>query len=250
MVLVELPVMRPARFAIVNHHTYYGSPSFSTTSYAADLEARLLHFTRQLEPSNSAARIYWGLRNVSILKTTASSTDSNSSRGLHFSDRCELLEREVQQLLHRSLRESSPEIDKHSLIFTLFARASLIYIYSALRDLLMNVKMFQELGNMLEESMDIGDYDLNILLGTFPDLMLWVLFLGGSVAGLSHKVWFAKTAARILRVFKIEDNMIKGSAAAFLWPEKRENYDDSAPYGTASVDLRGPEFRTPEVPLP
>lgn len=232
MVLLEPPVLHPSRFVAANYYTYFGRPSTSTTVYATNLKARFLHFTRHLQSSDDAARIFWGLRNVSILKTTASSTDSASARDMHFSDRCELLEREVQQLLHRALRDSNAEPEKSNLIFTLFARASLLYIYSMLRDLLMNVKMFEELGNILEESMDIDDKDLNLLLGTFPDLMLWMLFLGGGMAALSRKIWYAKTAGRILRVWKVEDNMIKGAATAFLWPEGRENYDDSLPSST------------------
>ncbi|KFY02862.1 hypothetical protein O988_01861 [Pseudogymnoascus sp. VKM F-3808] len=249
IVLVEPPIFNPARFASANHHAYYGPPSLSTSLYAADLNARLFNFTHQLVLCNDVARIYWGLRNLSILKATANSTDSTSSHGLQFSDRCELLEREVQQLLHSSLRESGPEIDNHNLIFTFFARASLLYIYSALRDLLMNVKMFQEVGNQLQDSLDMNDSDLDIFLGTFPDLMLWVLFLGGSVVDFPQKIWFSKTAARVLRACKVEDNNVKRAAVAFLWPEDRENYNDSAPHDTLIVDLHGPGFKTPGIPL-
>lgn len=40
-----------------------------------------------------------------------------------------------------------------------------------------------------------------MLLATFPDLMIWVMFLAGSVAGEQRqKVWFAGCVARVLAV--------------------------------------------------
>jgi hypothetical protein len=113
----------------------------------------------------------------------------------------------------------------------------------------MNVKMFQEVGNQLQNSMNMNNCDLDIFLGTFPDLMLWVLFLGGSVADFPQRIWFSKRAARVLRACKVEDNDIKRAAVAFLWPEDRENYNDSAPHDTLIVDLHGPGFKTPGIPL-
>jgi hypothetical protein len=113
----------------------------------------------------------------------------------------------------------------------------------------MNMKIFQEVGNMLEKSMDIGDRDLNILLSTFPDLMLWVLFLGGSAAVLPRKVWFAKMVTRILMVCETEDNMIKDAANAFLWPEGRENYNGCTSHDLVSADVPGPELWVPGVPI-
>jgi hypothetical protein len=42
---------------------------------------------------------------------------------------------------------------------------------------------------------------LNMLLATFPDLMIWVMFLAGSVAGEQRqKIWFAGCVARVLAV--------------------------------------------------
>ena len=128
----------------------------------------------------------------------------------------------MQDLLHRHLHTSDRGSKIYILIFALFARASLIYINAALRELLVNVKLFQEISNMIEQSMDIGDRDLDILLRTFPDLMLWVLFWGGSAAILPRKTWFAEMAARILVAGKTEDTIIRDAASAFLWPEGRE----------------------------
>ena len=90
---------------------------------------------------------------------------------------------------------------------------------------------------MIELSMDIGDRDLDILLKTFPDLMLWVLFWGRSAAILPRKTWFAKMAARILVAGKTEDNIIRDAASAFLWPEGRENYNGSTSHNSVKMDF-------------
>jgi hypothetical protein len=246
MALVEPPILQHERLGTVNEYVYYGPPSFSTISYAMDLKARLLHFTNHQQSSDDVARIYWGLRNISVVATTAFQTDSLSD--ICFSDRCEVLERAVQELLHRSLRESSRKSDNRDLIFALFARACLIYIYSALRELLTNVKIFQEIGNRMGVGLDIGDHDLNDLLSAFPDLMLWVLCLGRGVV-LSSKVSFAEMTTRILKAKETEDRMTKDLATAFLWPEGRKNYDGSTFGDVGSDDVSSPEPWVVDVSL-
>jgi hypothetical protein len=123
------------------------------------------------------------------------------------------------------------------LIFTLFARASLIYICSTLRELLMGAKIFQEVGNTLKESMDLGDNDLSILLSEFPDLLLWVLSLGERSVSLSHKVWFADMATRVMMVCQRQDDVAEDAARDFLWPEGRKNYDGCTLRDSASAGL-------------
>lgn len=89
-----------------------------------------------------------------------------------------------------------------------------------------------------------------MLLATFPDLMVWVMFLAGSVAGEQRqKVWFAGCVARVLAVKErsmgvgagrmgggngrgglarlgvlseeVEDRSeVQRAATRFLWPEE------------------------------
>lgn len=114
-----------------------------------------------------------------------------------------------------------------NLILRLFANTALIYVGVTLRDVVES-ELHRNLAQRLELGMDIDDSELNILLGTFPDLMLWVLFIGGGAVRMRSKVWFARTAARILRIQKVSElDGIKEAASRFLWPEGRENYDPS-----------------------
>lgn len=60
----------------------------------------------------------------------------------------------------------------------------------------------------------------NLLLGTFQDLMVWVMFLGGSVAAPREKIVLAKMVSRILLVNRCESEAgILEASQRFLWPE-------------------------------
>lgn len=223
-------------------NAYYGPPSLSTTSYAQAFCTRLVNFTSQQEPSDLVAKILWGLRNLSILKETANVAESLSYESISFSDRVELIERETEKLLHGTLQKSepghAPKKPSPSLIFTLFSYATLIYINTVFRELVPSFITFI-LAHRLELGMDLEDAELNILLGTFPELMLWMLFLGGGAAQSKSKIWFAKTASKILRVQKLEEEPgITVASTSFLWPEGgRENYDDTTGHDLEMTDL-------------
>jgi hypothetical protein len=238
---LERPLFCPPQMIEPDLNAYYGPPSLSTASYALGFCTRLVNFTGQQEPSELAAKILWGLRNISVLKETANVAESLSYESISFSDRVELIERETQKLLHDTLQINepgyAPKQPNPSLIFTLFTYATLIYINSVFRDLVPSF-ITVVLANRLEIGMDLEDAELNILLGTFPELMLWTLFIGGGAARPKSKVWFAKIASKILRVQKLEEE--KGITAAstfFLWPEGRENYDDSTGDDFEMTDL-------------
>lgn len=212
-------------------NAYYGPPSLSTTLYALAFCTRLVNFTGQQKPSELAAEILWGLRNLSVLKETANAAESLSCESISYSDRVELIERETEKLLHDNLQINdagyAPKKHNSGLIFSLFAYATLIYINSVFRELVPSF-ITTVLAHRLELGMDLEDAELNILLGTFPELMLWILFTGGGAARPKSKVWFARTASKILRVQKLEEEVgITAASTSLLWPEGRENYDDS-----------------------
>jgi hypothetical protein len=238
---LELPLFSPPQMIEPDLNAYYGPPSLSTTSYALAFCTRLVNFTGQQEPSELAANILWGLRNLSVLKETANVGESLSYESMSYSDRVEVIERETQNLLHGTLQTNesvySSKKPSQSLIFTLFAYAALIHINTVFRDLVPSF-ITSILAHRLELGMDLEDAELNILLGTFPELMLWMLFLGGGAAWPKSKIWFAKTASKILRLKKLEEETgITAASTSFLWPEGRENYDDTTGYDLEMTDL-------------
>jgi hypothetical protein len=69
--------------------------------------------------------------------------------------------------------------------------------------------------------------NLNVLLATFPELMLWILFLGGKVAETARKPYFARQASMILLMKRIEDQQgILKASQDFLWPERSPIEED------------------------
>ena len=69
--------------------------------------------------------------------------------------------------------------------------------------------------------------NLNVLLATFPELMLWILFLGGQVAETARKPYFARQASKILLMKRIENQQdILKASQRFLWPERSPIEED------------------------
>jgi len=66
--------------------------------------------------------------------------------------------------------------------------------------------------------------DLNVLLATFQDLLLWQMFICGRVADSRDRSFFAQQATKILMVRKLENKTsILVAAEGLLWPERLVN---------------------------
>lgn len=63
--------------------------------------------------------------------------------------------------------------------------------------------------------------EINELLATFQDLLLWQMFTCGRVADPRDRPFFAAQATKILMVRKVEREVeVVAAADAFLWPER------------------------------
>lgn len=82
----------------------------------------------------------------------------------------------------------------------------------------MNAMLAARIKGALETSPDV-----NVLLATFQDLLLWQMFICGRVADARDRPFFAKEATKILMVRKLEDQTdIVAASEGFLWPERVE----------------------------
>ena len=108
-------------------------------------------------------------------------------------------------------------------LLRMFAWASLIYLYANLRDAPKGMPLYGRLAERIRVEMD-ECHELKVIYETFPDLMLWILFLAGRVRASSPthtsqerqlKFWPLK------RVFEEID--IKVASQTFLWPIERAN---------------------------
>ena len=181
--------------------------------------ARLLNFTDWQDLSDVAVNVYWGLRNVTELlddfKTgTEKGIPDAHDDDVQFSDRVEVLERAAYPLWDSDMKDPS------TLVFRLFGSATLIYIYTVLRELPPELRIMKLVAMRMKDQMERAQ-NLNVLLATFPELMLWILFLGGQVAETARKPFFARQASKILLMKRMEDQQqILKASQDFLWPER------------------------------
>ena len=210
------PVLQPTVSFDLNE--YFGPPSTATASYIKTFKLRLYNFTGS-PLSEDAANVLWGLRNVSAtlgaIHAGTESPDRAIPEDIHFSDRVEVLERLVLKLWY----VEDPDDEQHA-IFRSFGWASLIYIYTILRELPPELGMNPMLAGRIKAALESSP-DLNVLLATFQDLLLWQMFVCGRVADSRDRPFFASQASKILMIRKIEgEDDILTASDGFLWPEK------------------------------
>jgi hypothetical protein len=233
--------LRPIALLRGPNPSFYFPFSPMTHQLARELGTRFLNFTGATKLSEQVALVFWGLRSLSEtlerIRQGKESPDAERAEDLMFTDRVEVLERALHPLWFRDSSTNSPNWSgiatpqtlspavsfapaQHPL-FRLFGLACLIYVYSFLREL----PQLQMLGLVSTRIFDtlalISDSDTNELLATFPDLMLWVLFTAGKVAGPREKGGFARLVAKILIIRGVEEEAgVQSAASKFLWPDR------------------------------
>ncbi|KAL2074900.1 hypothetical protein VTL71DRAFT_8680 [Oculimacula yallundae] len=214
------PIIEPALdLSLSNLVLIFDRPSTATESYAKIFSNRLYNFTGS-SLSDLAGTVLWGLRNVSerleAIHEGTETLDTPRATDIQYTDRVEALER----LVHRLWYVEDPANPQHP-IFRTFGWACLIYIYTILRELPVELGMNTMLATRVKVALESCG-ELNILLATFQDLLLWQMFLCGRVADPRDRPFFAQQATKILIVRRTEspDGIIAASKE-FLWPERR-----------------------------
>jgi hypothetical protein len=214
---------------------YFGPPSPATSSYARNFSTRLFNFSDSSALSQRAHTLFWGLRNLSLLlediRVGRASPDTTNAEDLQFTDRVEVLERlthslwyhesSIPQPLPLTTSPTATTTIATTTVFALLGHATLIYIYTVLRQLPRELGMLKLVAGrivFLLEHMSVGQQ--NVLFATFHDLMVWVMFIGGSVAAPREKIVLARLVSRILLVKGCEsEEGIREASQRFLWPE-------------------------------
>jgi hypothetical protein len=165
---------------------------------------------------NIAMRVFWGLRNLTILGKTLDKPDVEDEDRFHFSASIETLMHNICALLE--FRSPDTYEAQSSKLIDIFAYGSLIYLFSRIRGLPINMSMFHMFAERLKRAMDTAQ--LESPSRDFPELMLWTLFQGGKAAKEPLKPWFSGLSSEIMAQFKIENaEDVQGASEAFLWPE-------------------------------
>ncbi|KAF4627722.1 hypothetical protein G7Y89_g10432 [Cudoniella acicularis] len=212
------PILAPT-IDVTDLKTYFGLPSSATISHAKTFGTRLYNFTNS-PLSNQAAKVMWGLRNISQLSEEIHAgkirAEPNLAFEAQFTDRVEVLERLVHPLWH----VENPGAEQHP-VFRTLGWTCLIYIYTVLRELPKELGINPTLAGRIRGTLESCP-ELNVLLATFQDLLLWEMFICGRVADDRDRPFFASQATKILLIRRVEDaNEILKAAEGFIWPERQ-----------------------------
>lgn len=201
-----------------NLRAYFGRKSRVTAVYTKTFRNRLYNFTSS-PLSDVAADVLWGLRNVSAtLEAVHDGTESPDTilpEDIQFSDRVEALQRRASELWY----VEDPKYPQH-VIFRTFGWACMIYIYTTLRELPPELPLNSLIAGRIKVALEECS-DLNVLLATFQDLLLWQMFICGRIADPRDRPFFVSQASKILLIRKLENaDDILISSEGFLWPER------------------------------
>lgn len=205
----------PPRFKLVIENEEQPDSWGLYSSMAVLYEARLFHNTRLEDLSKEMMRIYWALRNLMSLKDAG----VHMIRKVEIPSWSNMVERTERRLIAMIQSPVLRTRKSNLLIFTLYGNAGLIHTYMFLRDIPRALPFYSLLLDRLRAAIEAAD--LANLHNEYPELMMWILLMGGlgSVAGPARR-WFAKLFAQacIEAGFR-GGNAISYALADFQWSD-------------------------------
>jgi hypothetical protein len=185
------------------------------SSLAMLYEAKLFHLTGLRDLGKETTEVYWGMRNLTGLKEAAVHLTRKVEFG-SWSDMVERLERRVNALLQSEvLKSRNPKFS----IFVLFGNAAIFHIYMFMRDLPRGLPFYHFISGRLRASIEAAD--LEYLHKECPEMMLWILLMGGlGSTGTPNRSWYADLLAKACIAAGLRGgNAIAYALAEFLWSE-------------------------------
>jgi hypothetical protein len=160
-------------------------------------------------------KVYWGMRNLIGLKEAC----LHLTRKVEFpswSDMVERLKRRVVALLQSEvIKSGNPKLS----IFVLFGNAAILHICMFMRDLSRGMPLYKLLSSRLRATIEA--VDLAYLHKQYPEMMLWILLIGGlGSTGTPNRGWYAGLFAKTCRALGLRGgNAIPYALTEFLWSE-------------------------------
>lgn len=184
------------------------------SSLAMLYEAKLFHITGLQGLSKETMEVYWGMHNLTGLKEAA----VHLTRKVEFaswSDMVERLERRVVTLLQSEVAKSgNPQLS----IFAVFGNAAIFHLCMFMRDLPRGLPFYNLLSGRLRANIEA--VDLAYLHKEYPEMMLWILLMGGlGSMGTLNPGWYAGLLAQICIASGLRGNAIAYALAESLWSE-------------------------------
>jgi hypothetical protein len=185
------------------------------SSLALLYEAKLFHLTRLRDLSKETMEIYWTMRDLTNQKEVVIHS-TQRVESLLYSDRIERLVHRVIMLVQSEVLQS-PQCNGS--IFVLFGNAALFHIYIFMRDFPGGYKFYDCITTRLQRSIEAAD--LVYLQKEYPEMMLWILLMGGlGSSSTADRQWYAKLLVEACVISGLRGvNNITSMLAEFLWTE-------------------------------
>lgn len=179
-------------------------------------KSKLINLTGLPDLSQETIEVYWALQHLSRVKDEACYYRTDTSDIPSYSDTLEYIERQVVAIV-QSEHLSLPS--QNTSILHLFATAAVLHIYICMRDLPRGLQFRYLLADRLRNELEC--LDIGALLVPYPEMVLWVLILGGMGAiGAPSKEWFANILADSCRALGLRGgNEIAFTLKDFFWSE-------------------------------
>ena len=185
------------------------------SSLAMLYEAKLFRLTGLRDLSKETIELYWGMRNLTGLKEVSIHLKQRVEF-LSYSDMVERLERRVITLVQSKVSKSPKQ---NGSIFVLFGNAALFHVYMFMRDLPRGLPFSNLLATHLRTSIEAAD--LESLHNEYPEMMLWILMMGGlGSSSTTNRRWYAELLVQACMTSELRGgNAIAIALADFLWSE-------------------------------
>jgi hypothetical protein len=160
-------------------------------STAVRYKNKLINLTCLAALSKETIDVYWIVRTVSLTKQAV--TMGLLKREIHesYSDVLNYLERRTLLI---TLSKEYSHTDSATSVFYLFSNALTLHIIMFLRDQTRGIPMLTLLCTRIRHCLE--QLDLQILQFQYPEMMLWILIMGGiGTADKDTRIWYAKHLA-------------------------------------------------------
>jgi hypothetical protein len=146
------------------------------------------------------------------LKDTASSMLISNP---HFGDIQESIERRLIAIIQNDLLITPTS---SLAIYSVFSNAAMIHCYGFMRDLALSLPWFNRLSRRIRSTLTHPEVHLSVLKVQYPEMLLWVLMMGGIGGAVAERVWFGGEVADFgMKLGVHGGNEIALMLGDFLW---------------------------------
>jgi hypothetical protein len=177
-------------------------------------ESKLVNLKGLPDLSQETIEVYWELQHLSKVKDESCYYRTKTSDIDSYSNTLEYLERQVVVIVQS---EHLTFLNRNTSILHLFANVAVLHIYIFMRDLPRGLPFRWLIADQLRNELEC--LDIETLLVPYPEMVLWILIIGGVGAiGASNKEWFANALAEACQALELRGGSeISFTLKEFFW---------------------------------